>query len=187
MEEKNKLINEKIIEQAFRKVPNFLANLLSVYAGVEYELFKDNIKMKNDKDENLQKDSEYNFIVTIKSDIPFCIEMCETSSFDKNDEKYLLKSEVRYNIDIEKCRKKYYEENNRSKIVRCGALLSANNLSEVEEIIGDDLFEKGVREEFLSFLRECLKNENTKEKKVEERSKSSLENQEELGGDIKIR
>lgn len=48
-----------------------------------------------------------------------------------------------YNFDIAKCSKIYYnliknKSDKISKIIRWGALLNADNLSDIDEIIGDD-------------------------------------------------
>ena len=60
-----------------------------------------------------------------------------------------------YNFDIAKCSKIYYsliknKSDKISKIVRWRALLSADNLSDIDEIIGDNLMSK--EEKIISIL-----------------------------------
>lgn len=62
-----------------------------------------------------------------------------------------------YNFDIEKCKKIYYNEvesniDRNSKLIKWGALLCTTNLSDIKNIIGDDLMEKEDKEKFVKVV-----------------------------------
>ena len=96
---------------------------------------------------------QINFNVNYKSeDLP--ISKCVV--FDTNRCKIFIDNYYIYQIDIVKCLDIVYNESEITNVlpgIRWGALLYADNLEDIETILGNDLLEKKEKEEFMKTVK----------------------------------
>ncbi len=96
---------------------------------------------------------QINFNVNYKSeDLP--ISKCVV--FDTNRCKIFIDNYYIYQIDIVKCLDIVYNEDEITNVlpgIRWGALLYADNLKDIETILGNDLLEKKEKEEFMKTVK----------------------------------